>query len=151
MDVCSGKWPFKDDEFDFVYCSNLLEDVKDPIRVINEMNRVGKEGQIIVPTPYLECRKGVDTWPGKEKYAGFIHHRWLCFFEDSVLRFMQKTPIATVYDWTHGISLNEIQQKGFYNIKWGDTIQAEEIVYADWNHWYKVLSEFFKIKPEVEK
>src|SRR5712691_3735003 len=32
-DVCASPWPFPDKHFDFVLCSNLLEDVRDPIFV----------------------------------------------------------------------------------------------------------------------
>ena len=30
MDVCGEKWPFDDKSFDFVYCGQLLEDIRDP-------------------------------------------------------------------------------------------------------------------------
>src|SRR6202007_1247277 len=37
QDVCSSAWPFPDKFFDFVFCSNLLEDVRDPIFVCREL------------------------------------------------------------------------------------------------------------------
>ncbi len=42
--------PFKDKEFEFVYCSHLLEHVDDPKRACEELIRVGKRGYIETPT-----------------------------------------------------------------------------------------------------
>lgn len=42
--------PYRDTEFDFVYCSHILEHVKDPARACNEIMRVGKRGYIETPT-----------------------------------------------------------------------------------------------------
>ena len=42
QDVCNSPWPFPDKTFDFVVCSHLLEDVRDPITVCRELGRVGK-------------------------------------------------------------------------------------------------------------
>src|SRR3954447_8604716 len=41
--------PFADQSFDFVFCSHLLEDVRDPIFVCQELQRVGKRGYIETP------------------------------------------------------------------------------------------------------
>lgn len=43
---------FKDGEFGFVWCSELLEHVDDPQRVIDEAKRVGKHGVAIFSTPH---------------------------------------------------------------------------------------------------
>lgn len=42
--------PFRADEFDFVYCSHVLEHVDDPILACKEIMRVGKKGYIETPT-----------------------------------------------------------------------------------------------------
>ncbi|KAJ9664681.1 hypothetical protein H2198_000027 [Neophaeococcomyces mojaviensis] len=39
--------PFKDGEFDVVYCHQLLQHVKDPVGVLREMRRVCKSGGIV--------------------------------------------------------------------------------------------------------
>jgi len=42
--------PFKDKEFDFVYCSHVLEHVKNPGIACRELMRVGARGYIETPT-----------------------------------------------------------------------------------------------------
>lgn len=42
--------PFQDKEFDFVYCSHVLEHVDDPIAACREIMRIGKRGYIETPT-----------------------------------------------------------------------------------------------------
>jgi glycosyltransferase involved in cell wall biosynthesis len=43
--------PFEDEEFGFVWCSEVLEHVNDPKRVVDEAKRVGKHGIILFSTP----------------------------------------------------------------------------------------------------
>jgi len=43
-------FPFKDKEFDFIISSHVLEHVADPRFFISELERIGKEGYIEVPT-----------------------------------------------------------------------------------------------------
>lgn len=42
--------PFKNKEFDFVYCSHVLEHVIDPIAACSEIMRIGKRGYVETPT-----------------------------------------------------------------------------------------------------
>ena len=50
-DVCDPEpLPFEDDRFDFVVCSQTLEDIRDPVRVCAEIMRVGKAGYIETPS-----------------------------------------------------------------------------------------------------
>jgi ubiquinone/menaquinone biosynthesis C-methylase UbiE len=46
--------PFKDDTFDFVIASHVLEHSEDPVRFISEMERVGMAGYIEVPDAFME-------------------------------------------------------------------------------------------------
>lgn len=148
MDVCEEKWPFKNKEFDYVYCSNLLEDVKNPKFVCEEMIRVGKAGRIIVPNISTECRPGVDTWPMSYKYAGFVHHRWLCFIKKNEIIFCPKTPITHIYDWT-GHLTNEYIKKNFYMcLDWIDNFKIEEVVFNEWDTFYNLLKNYFGVDPK---
>src|SRR5688500_1405916 len=49
-DICDReRWPFSDDQFDFVVCSHTLEDVRDPVWVCAELSRVARAGYVEVP------------------------------------------------------------------------------------------------------
>jgi hypothetical protein len=50
-DICFPEiWShFRDKEFDFVVCSHVLEDVRDPIFVCSQIQRVAKAGYIETP------------------------------------------------------------------------------------------------------
>ena len=74
QDICDHHtpFPFQDKEFDFVVCGQVLEDVRDPIYVVEEMQRVGKRGYIEVPSRFYEQLLGLEF----EKMCGASHHRW---------------------------------------------------------------------------
>lgn len=86
-DICaSHPFPFPDKYFDFVICSHTLEDLRDPIRVCEEMMRVGKAGYIETPSPLSELTWGRDRAP----WVGYCHHRWLVSVENDALVFRLK-------------------------------------------------------------
>lgn len=73
--------PFRDQSFDFVYASHVLQAADDPIAACAEMMRVGKAGFIEIPTfgknALFSWAKGLMKW-----HAVAISHH-LCFFEYS--------------------------------------------------------------------
>lgn len=72
-DICDREpYPFGDDEVDFVICSHTLEDIRDPVWVCSEMNRIAKAGYIEVPSRLEE-----QTFGFQGDLAGWGHHRWL--------------------------------------------------------------------------
>jgi SAM-dependent methyltransferase len=90
QDICSHEpWPFADDFFDFAVCTFTLEDVRDPIRVCEEMSRVARAGYVEVPSLIDEL-----TWANPEAsggpWVGHSHHRWLCTVRDGELEFLVK-------------------------------------------------------------
>lgn len=73
-DICAhDRWPFADRQFDFVICSHTLEDLRDPIWVCAELNRVARAGYIEVPSRLEE-----QAWGVHGPWVGWSHHRWLC-------------------------------------------------------------------------
>jgi hypothetical protein len=78
--------PFADDEFDFVICSHILEDIRDPLGLCGELVRVGRAGYVEVPSRLSESVHGKEG-----RYAGFYHHRWLVDIRDGLVEFRFKS------------------------------------------------------------
>lgn len=86
-DICDKEpYPFPDKFFDFVTCSQTLEDVRDPLCVCAEIIRIGKRGYIEVPSRVGESCRGAE--PGQ---VGLTHHRWLIdIIPPDEIRFLMK-------------------------------------------------------------
>jgi MoaA/NifB/PqqE/SkfB family radical SAM enzyme/SAM-dependent methyltransferase len=69
--------PFSDKEFDFVYCSHVLEHAVDPQRACEELMRIAKRGYIETPS------RAKDLWLNS---ALVSNHRWsLCIENDTLV------------------------------------------------------------------
>lgn len=117
-DICSHRpWPFEDDFFDFAVCTFTLEDVRDPIRVCEELSRVARAGYVEVPSLLDEL-----TWrnpePSGGRWVGHTHHRWLCSLEGEELIFLPK--------W-HSLSADRRTQVPAH---WASRLSASERVLA---------------------
>jgi hypothetical protein len=82
FDICDTPWPFEDDMFDFAFCSQTLEDVRDPIAVCRELSRVARRGYVEVASAWIECTFDVDVGPLTDSYPGYDRHRWLVLRDD---------------------------------------------------------------------
>lgn len=86
-DICAKEpWPFPDRHFDFSICSQTLEDVRDPLQVCAELNRVSRRGYLEVPSRLFESIRGVEG----RGFAGLSHHRWLIEIEGRHVQFTSK-------------------------------------------------------------
>ena len=68
--------PFEDNEFDFSFCSHILEHVTDPVKFLSEVTRISKSGYIEVPSPLID-----NLVSGNDAHDPF-GHKWWCFFDD---------------------------------------------------------------------
>lgn len=75
--------PFKDKEFDFVYCSHVLEHVQSPSQACEELMRIAKKGYIETPT---RCK---DLWLNTAKKS---NHKWTVKNKNDVLIFTEYSP-----------------------------------------------------------
>jgi hypothetical protein len=88
-DACVAPWPFRDNYFDYVWCCQVVEDIRDPIVVCNEMQRVGKAG--FISTVHRSYESSVVQYDG---VVGYHHHRWLIeAIEPTGAIFTYKSPI----------------------------------------------------------
>lgn len=130
-DLCDKEpWPFRDKEFDFVFCSHTLEDLRDPIWICSEINRVGKRGYIEVPSRGLESTTGIDAYPGSRNYAGYCHHRWLVELRDGILTFTFKTPFLHADEELRQFSWNGEKCLSFF---WEGTFKFRENILLNYD------------------
>jgi hypothetical protein len=89
-DVCDREpWPFEDGRFDFAICSHTLEDVRDPIWVCSELQRVARAGYVEVPSRLEE-----QSWGVHGEWVGWSHHRWLIDIDGDEIVFGHKSHAA---------------------------------------------------------
>lgn len=85
-DICAREpWPFENDQFEFAICSHTLEDVRDPVWVCQELQRVAAAGYIEVPSRLQEQAPYVQG-----RHVGWGHHHWLVDIVDGGLEFVFK-------------------------------------------------------------
>jgi hypothetical protein len=128
-DVCGrARWPVADKQFDYVVCSHLLEDIRDPIWVCSELARIGKAGYIEAPSRTEEQSLGVEH----PRYAGYYHHRWLISRDEGQLSFRHKPHNlhairdAIVTSLAPGRRINP--KYSVVSYEWSGTIQAREVL-----------------------
>ncbi|MFH1624567.1 MAG: tetratricopeptide repeat protein, partial [Pseudomonadota bacterium] len=130
MDLCGNSLPFKDKEIDFIFCAQTVEDLRDPLWVCKEMNRVGKKGYIEFPSKWIECQYNVDAGPYASQYVGYCNHKWLIEIRGNKLLFTLKTPVARIIRSVpeHIVSKYirdpRIWTDGFF---WDDSFEYEEL------------------------
>lgn len=73
--------PYGDKEFEFVYCSHVLEHISDPAKACEEIMRVGKKGYIETPTRTSDI---MFNFTGLKN-----HHRWHIILAKNTLIFCE--------------------------------------------------------------
>lgn len=113
--------PFRDNTFDYVHCSHVLEHVESPEKALKEIMRVGKKGFIETPSEFLEKIK---CSPG---------HRWYVRMEHDIFTFIEKD--KEVFDpFIQDISEKRLinKDKAFMNFYWKNFYTLFNIGY-DWD------------------
>jgi ubiquinone/menaquinone biosynthesis C-methylase UbiE len=73
--------PFLDKEFDFVYCSHVLEHVGDPAKACEELMRIGKRGYIETPSKISDIMFNFTKIPNHHKWHTEVLGNTLIFIE----------------------------------------------------------------------
>lgn len=126
-DLCDPMTYFSDREFDYAFCSQTIEDVRDPIALIREISRISLSGFIsTIHWTYELNAEFVGFWHPdlRAKFVGYWHHRWVVGIKDGVLEFIYKPPFI------HCDLEHKVPEAGqMLHIKWSDEIAAREIHY----------------------
>lgn len=73
-----GRFPFRDDAFDYVICSHVLEHVEEVSQFLSELQRVAPRGYLEFPTPYYDY------------LYDFPQHTTLLLHRDAEVRWLPK-------------------------------------------------------------
>jgi SAM-dependent methyltransferase len=92
-DASSQMLPYKNKEFDFVYCRHVIEDLWNPINALKEISRIAHEGYIETPSALCEMSKDVDGGTNVP-YRGYNHHRYIVWNDSNVLNILPKFPMV---------------------------------------------------------
>lgn len=100
--------PFKDKEFDYVICNQVLEHAEDPARFIQEQCRVAKMGYMETPSLLGEF-----LFPKKS-------HKWIILYLDNKLILFDKSKMLGNYENNYGeLFLNYLPyQSLIYKLLW---------------------------------
>jgi len=144
-DICSREpWPFEDKQFDFVFCSHVLEDIRDPLWVCSELIRVSKAGYIEIPSKLYEMTFGLEA----KKLSGASHHRWLIDVSDNKIRFTFKYfYIHLPFINTNRKKLDQHHDDMLLRIKWEGSFGFFE----NWLASGKDTFEYYLDRPITEK
>ncbi len=140
-DACRAPWPFPDKFFDFSFCSHLLEDVRDPLTVCAELQRVSKRGYIETPSRLREifCKERFFEMKaafGRFPAIGFQQHRWYVEIESNHVRFTAKDHMVLMsrgYFITRGDLGRKLREdESGLGLFWSDSFTFEErFLYSD--------------------
>jgi hypothetical protein len=74
---------------DFIICTHVLEDIRNPFYVMDEIQRSSPAGYISFPTKHQELTRQESIF-----YVGYCHHRWIYTLAGEQLRVLSKMPIT---------------------------------------------------------
>jgi hypothetical protein len=154
-DVCAREpWPFADGEFDFAVCSQTLEDLRDPVWVCSEMERVARAGYIEVPSRLEEQSRGVHG-----PWVGWSHHRWLVDIGPDGVEFVFKSGVLQGRaDFTLPAELGAVldESERVQSLFWEGTIGARERIFVEAGELDRYLAEGIagareRLEPRMER
>lgn len=146
VDICEAPWPFEEGAFDFAYCGQTLEDVRDPVVVCRELVRVARRGYVEVPSLWVESLRDVDVGPLAHLYPGYEKHRWLVHIDDGQLAFIPKQVWLGLYDWIdEGVAdrYRGDQRLWTEGVLWEGELPCEEWLFVGQREIVPFLREYF--------
>lgn len=120
-------FPFKDNEFDYVICSHVLEHVDDAGNFLSEIQRVAKKGYLEFPTIYYDFiynfpehklflmeKNGVVNWMTKEE-SGLLKY-------SQIQSFFYRTCELGYHDM-----IDSLKEHFFQGFEWVNSIQSNKV------------------------
>jgi hypothetical protein len=92
LDLCAESLPFPANSFDLGFAGGVLEDLRDPVHVALEMQRVCRRVLVENPSRLAEQTQGVEH----QRWTGFWHHRWMVYEDNGALVFQRKTALLNL-------------------------------------------------------
>jgi hypothetical protein len=130
----SKEWRFPDKTFDFAYCGQTLEDIRDPIAVCKELSRIARRGYVKVPSVWIECTFDVDVGPLTHRYPGYEKHRWLVLVEEGEeLLFVPKQAWLCLMEFVprqQSLRYRTDQRIWTTAVHWEEDIRAWELAFS---------------------
>jgi SAM-dependent methyltransferase len=100
--------PFKDESFDYVIASHILEHVDDPHKFVSELTRVAKRGYIETPSEL------------GEKIFGWPFHKWIVRFEDNTIIMRPRSGDSPFADYFHKMYEHDLHFAEFVDSHFAD-------------------------------
>lgn len=135
-DFTKQKLPFSDNQFDFCLCTHTIEDLNNPLLLLDEMSRIAKRGYITTPSmgkDMVFSHIDYTNWlTGSRRVPGDGHHKWFVKKQKSKLILIPKNyPILyssnfnfinwsgepeTQYYWEKQIDYQEIKDLNIHKL-----------------------------------
>lgn len=120
------KFPFKDNEFDYVICSHVLEHVEDVDGFISELKRVAKAGYIEYPLIYYDYLYDISEHVNLLKRKG----NKIYWMQKEELQFDLLKPVNLFFNESlkagHTAMIRELKEFLFEGFEWVDVIESEK-------------------------
>ncbi len=126
--------PYADKSVDFIYSNHVLEDLRNPQHLLNEIKRVSKGGFICTPSPMSEWVRGLEQ--GKPQ-RGLVHHCSFLWPHENTLYCLPK------YTLVEHISFGDIENHFF------DVMNSAVVRWNTHFYWHGDLS-FKLLQHEID-
>lgn len=129
-DVCSNAFPFFDNFIDFVFASQVVEDLHNPVHALKEIQRVGRAGYIETPSVLQEFIR-LHSKEEQMSIRGHAHHWFFVWYEENTLHLLPKHSVIE-----------------YINIEKENEKEAYKLLNGDYTYWHNCFywEDSFEIK-----
>jgi hypothetical protein len=124
--------------FDFCICSHTLEDVRNPIFILSQLQSIFRQGYLAMPNKHVEFNHIESKY-----WIGYAHHRWIYTLADCELRLVAKFPLTSFFSprrrWIGQLTTSKLYRAVKKLWTRGGRIGLSDIGYLPW--WRADLAE----------